>query len=847
MAKSRTKSKAVRKSGSSSAAKKQDTGIPVSHLIAAFFIGFIMILSLYLDSDGIILVYLRNAMQTVFGMGAFILPVSIFGFIFLYYFDREHYKRNMTAAVFIFIAILVILDVTLAAGTDVNMSFSDKMKYVSDIGRTGFGGGVAGGLFSYFLMKLFGKDATIIISLAVIAVAIVVIGNRNLIDLFRSLAEAVRRIPELFAKAGNFLSEKFQSAGQTLKVKKEIRDLERKKKLKELKREQEEAEKIRREKEAEEERKEKLRKEREEKRQKPVIKGLRKGRSEGAERLRNRREAEKAEKEEEVLKPERFEFEIASDDEESSEGSVIRADFSEKRENFRKEKEAEKEAEEEIETADEFEFVSASGSEDSEKNSSKIVPILKKKPYEIPPVNLLSDEIDLEADDEEYVVKNADKLIETLSNFGIEARVNSVNIGPSITKYEIQIAPGIKVSRILNLSNDLALSLASSDIRIEAPIPGKSAIGIEIPNKHRTSVRIRQMIESESFQNFKGDVPIALGKDVEGEPVIADIEKMPHMLIAGATGSGKSVCINTIITSIVYKSSPDDVKLILVDPKVVELSIYNGIPHLYIPVVTNPNKAAGALNWAVTEMNRRYEMFANAGVRDIKGYNKKEKDNKLPKIVMIIDELSDLMMTAASNEVEELICRIAQMARAAGIHLIIATQRPSVDVITGTIKANIPSRISFAVSSQTDSRTILDMAGAEKLLGRGDMLFYPQGMSKPQRIQGAFIDDSEVERLVEFLKSRNEAEYEEEIMEDIEKKFEFSQEDCDELLPEAIDIVIDEQQASTSFLQRRLRVGYARAARIIDQMEERGIVGPPEGNRGRKVLLSREDIDGADS
>lgn len=464
-------------------------------------------------------------------------------------------------------------------------------------------------------------------------------------------------------------------------------------------------------------------------------------------------------------------------------------------------------------------------------------------PYRYPHIGFLSEKEEPKNDEESVVRENAKKLIETLSNFGIESSIDQVSIGPSITKYELHIAAGIKVSRILSLSNDLALSLASSDIRIEAPIPGKSAIGIEVPNKYKTGVNLREIISSKEFGEAESVVPIALGKSVEGESIIANIEKMPHLLIAGATGSGKSVCINTIITSILYKSSPEEVKLILVDPKVVELSIYNGIPHLLIPVVTDAKKAAGALNWAVQEMNKRYELFAQNSVRDISGYNKKMGDiaQKMPKIVMIIDELADLMMVA-SSEVEDLICRIAQMARAAGIHLILATQRPSVDVITGTIKANIPSRISFAVSSQIDSRTILDMGGAEKLLGRGDMLYCPVGASKPIRVQGAFIDDEEVEKIVDFVKSNGGADYEKKLMEEVDREIDMSGE-CDELLSKAIELVVNEGQASISLLQRRLKVGYARAARMVDQMEERGIIGGYEGSKPRKVLLEPEELE----
>ena len=442
------------------------------------------------------------------------------------------------------------------------------------------------------------------------------------------------------------------------------------------------------------------------------------------------------------------------------------------------------------------------------------------------------------------------KIIEnTMKNFGIDSKVVAINRGPVITSYELKPAPGIKLSRIVSLSDNIAMALASSDLRIEAPIPGKTVVGIEVPNKDKDSVALKELIESQEFKNSKSDIPLTLGKDVEGNILISGMEDMPHLLIAGATGSGKSVCINSIITSVIYKSSPKDVKLMLIDPKVVELSIYNGIPHLLIDVVTNPKKAAFALNWAVDEMEKRYEAFAENHVRDLKGYNKKmmaegKEDEKLPKILIIVDELADLMMVA-SKEIEEYIARLAQKARAAGMHLILATQRPSVDVITGTIKANVPSRIAFAVASSVDSRTILDMGGAEKLLGKGDMLFYPSKYPKPKRIQGAFISDGEVERLVDFVKSNNE------IKNKVESKIEQAIEDRkvkidnekDPLFKEAVELVVNDEQASISYIQRKLKVGYSRAGRIVDQMEEMGIIGPHEGSKPRKLLKTKEELD----
>ena len=472
--------------------------------------------------------------------------------------------------------------------------------------------------------------------------------------------------------------------------------------------------------------------------------------------------------------------------------------------------------------------------------------------YEFPPIQLLAEGDRKGArGSKKAVAETATKLQKTLYSFGVSAKVENVSVGPAITRYELKPAEGVRVSKIANLADDIALSLAAETIRIEAPIPGKQAVGIEVPNKENEIVPLRDIIDCEAFKNHKSKLAFALGKDVAGEEVVADIAKMPHVLIAGATGSGKSVCINTLIASIIYKAKPSEVKLVMVDPKVVELSVYNGIPHLLIPVVTDPKKAAGALAWAVQEMVNRYSLFASKNVRDIKGYNasleKEGEGHKLPQIVIIIDELSDLMMVSP-KDVEDSICRLAQMARAAGMHLVIATQRPSVDVITGIIKANIPSRISFAVSSQVDSRTILDMAGAEKLLGKGDMLFYPAGAPKPTRIQGAFVSDKEVEKIVDFVKNNGEANYNDEILQQIEnanstdKEIDAQEEDdnTDPLLMEAIDVVVETGQASTSFIQRRFKVGYARAGRIIDQMEERGVISGFQGSKPREVLMSKE-------
>ncbi len=475
------------------------------------------------------------------------------------------------------------------------------------------------------------------------------------------------------------------------------------------------------------------------------------------------------------------------------------------------------------------------------------VPKAEEIPYVFPPIDLLGkDPKTGGVNSKAEMLANARKLESTLKSFGVDAKVIQINRGPTVTRYELSPSQGVKVSKIVNLADDIALNLAASGIRIEAPIPGKAAVGIEVPNKETQSVYLRTVLDSDAFHNHASKLAFALGEDIAGNPVVTDIAKMPHLLIAGATGSGKSVCINTLITSILYKSDPKDVKLLLVDPKVVELSVYNGIPHLLIPVVTDPKKASAALNWAVREMLERYNDFAAFGVRDIKGFNAmKDKEGdvkgKMSQIVIVIDELADLMM-AAPGEVEDSICRLAQMARAAGMHLIIATQRPSVDVITGVIKANIPSRLAFAVSSGIDSRTILDMVGAEKLLGKGDMLFYPAGQSKPSRLQGAFVTDKEVEDIVSFLKKSGRPGYTQDTIDQITKATKTgmdADEDSDEFFGQAVDLIIEKEKASVSMLQRQFRIGYNRAARLMDELERKGMVGSEEGSKPRKVLITR--------
>ncbi|MBQ9994622.1 MAG: DNA translocase FtsK, partial [Clostridia bacterium] len=480
--------------------------------------------------------------------------------------------------------------------------------------------------------------------------------------------------------------------------------------------------------------------------------------------------------------------------------------------------------------------------------------------YTYPPISLLLNQDSTDDGDIKSELRlNAKRLIDTLDEYGVTATVSDISRGPAVTRYELQPAPGVKISKITSLTNDIALRLAAKAIRIEAPIPGKPALGVEIPNKNMSIVRVRELIGSDQFRMAQSPVTVSIGKDIEGNIVLADLAKMPHLLIAGSTGMGKSVCINSMLISLLYKSTPEDVRLIMVDPKSVELDIYNGIPHLLVPVVCDPKKAAGALQWAVSEMDKRYALLKQHSVRNIDGYNKLAEKNpemqKMPRIVIIIDEMADLMSTSP-KEVENAIARLAAMARAAGMHMVLATQRPSVDVITGTIKNNIPSRIAFAVSSQVDSRTILDEGGAEGLIGRGDMLFYPVGIPKPKRVQGCFVADEEVEEVVNFIKSTGAAEYDESIALEIERNATENESgsrggngsdgdggsDDDPMFTKAIEVVIEAGQASTSMLQRRLGVGYARAGRLIDQLAERGIIGPFEGSKPRKVLMTRQQF-----
>ena len=782
--------------------KKKQEKRKIDLAVVGMLITSILLAILIYTNSGYIGEHLSPMLGGIMGFMKYVLPIGTFAIgIYLALDDKEYlYTKLVQYAVFL-VAISAVFSIyQISIGTiDVSQDFSTVVRQAYELGESNVGGGVIGICVAYPLVQLLGTLGTVILCIGIaIILLIFMFGIRPseylvaLLDMLEERKEEKREAKEL---------AKQEKEEGTVKIsKREERKRLREEKAKQLR---EEAEKQ-------------------------------------AEPMENQIRITGL-LEEDVEKGKRKKYDHGKDDivplamEEkksaTSSPDYIEADLFKKQEETKEEKTKEVLLLEHTMTVeDEY--------------------------YEFPPVALLSEgEKKASKGGKKAVTDTATKLQKTLYSFGVSAKVENVSVGPAITRYELKPAEGVRVSKIANLADDIALNLAAETIRIEAPIPGKQAVGIEVPNKENEVVHLREIIESDAFQNHKSKLAFALGKDVAGEGVVTDIAKMPHVLIAGATGSGKSVCINTMIASIIYKAKPSEVKLLMIDPKVVELSVYNGIPHLLIPVVTDPKKAAGALAWAVQEMVNRYSLFAAKGVRDIKGYNEsldkeegEEAKAKLPQIVIIIDELADLMMVAA-KDVEDAICRLAQMARAAGMHLVIATQRPSVDVITGIIKANIPSRIAFSVSSQVDSRTILDMAGAEKLLGKGDMLFYPSGAPKPTRVQGAFVSDKEVEKIVDFLKANGEVTYNEDIIEQVEKanstdkeikETEEDDDDTDPFLMEAIDTVVETGQASTSFIQRRFKVGYARAGRIIDQMEERGIISGYQGSKPREVLMTKE-------
>ena len=758
--------------------KKQDVTLVVVVLILASILMGVLIYS----KSGVIGETLSPFLGGIMGYVEYILPIGIFIVAIYIACQKETaWMSKIVQFALMLLCIAIIMNVYAINKGQVtleNKSMQDIMQQFYDLGaETGSGGGAASTIITIPLIKLIDKTGTVVLAIGgLVALVVSMFG----IDLANKISEAVEGVKERKETEEKILEED-------------------KKEKKETKKE--------------------------------------------------RRLREKLEKEQAALDVEQLKINL--NNAEPSKGKLFNVDKEEK--SFRKNKKEEKQAPEFIE--DPLFKTQEKAKEDETKQVLQLEHTItvEDENYEFPPLTLLK-EGDKKGGkgNSRALTETASKLQKTLYNFGVVAKVEHVSVGPAITRYELKPSEGVRVSKIANLADDIALNLAAKTIRIEAPIPGKQAVGIEVPNEESEVVHLRDILDTDSFKMHKSKLAFALGKDVSGEEIVTDIAKMPHVMIAGATGSGKSVCINTLIASIIYKAKPSDVKLIMVDPKIVELSVYNGIPHLLIPVVTDPKKAAGALAWAVQEMENRYTKFAAKGVRDLAGYNdaveKEDTLGKLPHIVIIIDELADLMMVA-KNDVEGAICRLAQKARAAGMHLVIATQRPSVDVITGLIKANIPSRIAFAVSSQIDSRTILDQVGAEQLLGKGDMLFFPTGAPKPVRVQGAFVSDKEVEKIVDFLKSNGETTYRDDITEYIEKanctdkeidEGIMDDDETDPLLNEAIQTVIETGQASTSFIQRRFKVGYARAGRIIDQMEERGIISGYQGSKPREVLMSKE-------
>lgn len=762
--------------------KKKETNLNL--LVAGLIMSSIVLGVLIYTNSGTIGEFLSPFLGGVMGYVKYILPIGVFTMaIYIAYQEENNWGAKIIQFSIMLLAIAVIMNVYQISKGNIAFEgeeFQNIVKASYDLGTKNIGGGAIGMIIAIPLINLLGNTATIIVSIGIIiGLAVSIFG----IDLVNNISAII--------------DESSQRRANKAKNKKNKEQIETPEK------------------------------------------------EEKKETQKEKRQREKEEKEQAALDIEQLKINLNDKEEKSRKGGFLKFGKGAKKE--------EKQSPEFIENP-----LFKEEQLQKEERTKEVLQLehtvtVEDENYEFPPITLLSegDKKGIKGS-KKALADTASKLQKTLYSFGVSAKVENVSVGPAITRYELKPAEGVRVSKIANLADDIALNLAAKTIRIEAPIPGKQAVGIEVPNEESEMVHIREILETDAFTNSKSKLAFALGKDVSGEAVVADIAKMPHVMIAGATGSGKSVCINTLISSIIYKAKPSEVKLVMVDPKIVELSVYNGIPHLLIPVVTDPKKAAGALAWAVQEMENRYTMFASKGVRDLKGYNEaveqKGELGKLPHIVIIIDELADLMMVA-KGDVEDAICRLAQKARAAGMHLVIATQRPSVDVITGLIKANIPSRIAFAVSSQVDSRTILDQVGAEKLLGKGDMLFFPTGAPKPTRIQGSFISDKEVEKIVNFVKANGEASYNEDIIESIEKANSTDKEieegsldddETDPLLAEAIEVVIETGQASTSFIQRKFKVGYARAGRIIDQMEERGVISGYQGSKPREVLMNKE-------
>ena len=778
--------------------RKKKKQVNINVVIAVMIIASILLAVLIYTNSGFIGEHLSPFLGGIMGYVKYILPVGVFAMaIYIAYQGETSWSRKIVQFSVLLLCFSIIMNVYEIYQKEVQIEGKSMQEIISqfyELGTKGAGGGAIGAVATIPLIMLFEKVGTIIIALGgIIALSVSMFG----IDLV------------------NRISYFIEEAEHKKEIKKQIHN----------RIEDDDNDKII-------------------------------GINDRKETSKERKLREKLEKEKAALDVEQLQINLNGKDIEKSKLFDVEKEV--------KKNKKDKEKEEPTQAPEFIEDTLFKQQEEKKEDKTKQVLQLEHtltvedENYEFPPLTLLSEgEAKGIKGGKRALADTASKLQKTLYSFGVSAKVENVSVGPAITRYELKPAEGVRVSKIANLADDIALNLAAKTIRIEAPIPGKQAVGIEVPNEESEVVHLRDILENEKFKEHKSKLAFALGKDVSGESIVTDIAKMPHVLIAGATGSGKSVCINTLISSIIYKAKPSEAKLIMIDPKIVELSVYNGIPHLLIPVVTDPKKAAGALAWAVQEMENRYAMFAAKGVRDLKGYNEavEKEDNfgKLPHIVIIIDELADLMMVA-KGDVEDAICRLAQKARAAGMHLVIATQRPSVDVITGLIKANIPSRIAFAVSSQVDSRTILDQVGADKLLGKGDMLFFPTGAPKPVRIQGAFISDKEVEKVVNFIKANGgETTYREDITEYIEKANSTDKEidegaldsddETDPLLNDAIETVIETGQASTSFIQRKFKVGYARAGRIIDQMEERGIISGYQGSKPREVLMTKDRWD----
>lgn len=798
MAKEQTNKSSLKAKKNRNRSSKNKTKILQNEIIGIFIVALSIFLIYVTKNDsqsGLMGQSINSFIKSSFGNGFILLPYFILaiGIIRLLNIILKDDTRQITAVIGFFLCFIIYIAITddnVYKALIGEMKFDKLIDYSIQAGKLNIGGGLVGNILSYVLLRLVGRTGTFIVIGALIFSLFIIVSNQSLIGVFKLFTKYFKNLIKMVYV---WIFPDTNSARE-----KQIKSVEENKTPLELDKDDVKIFDY----------------------YSPIEQSIKKS---------------------DIISLKMDEFNNSNQNNVEPYQKVLEQKFNEELKNLKKdavtfnkvEKPIEKPVEKPKEQIVSDEIISISDSDTSD--------------YKLPTVDLLESLQHQTRGDKDELRKEGEKLIDTLNSFNIPCNITQINKGPTITRYEIQPAPGIKVSRITALSNDIALALATSDIRMEAPIPGKAAIGIEVPNRNKTSVFLKSLIESKEYKTSDSKVPFALGKDIAGKNIIASIEKMPHLLIAGATGSGKSVCINSLIMSILYRAKPDEVKLILIDPKVVELSVYNGIPHLLIPVVTDPRKAANALSWAVAEMTNRYKIFAQNSVRDISSYNekmKKQNGEHMALIVIIIDELADLM-TVSSSEVEEYVTRIAQLARACGIHLVIATQRPSVDVITGVIKANIPSRIAFAVSSQIDSRTILDSAGAEKLLGKGDMLYHPMGLPKPIRIQGTFISDDEIKKVVDFIKEQKHEQLlnkREDILSEIEKPKDAGEE-IDNFLEQAIEMVVNDGQASASYIQRKFKVGYARAARIIDQMEQRGIVGKSEGSKPRKVLITVEELE----